>query len=96
MSSKSGFAAISRSPPGSASLATERLENAQRERIWAIVEAHQVELSVRQIAAVTDLSSSRVHQLLGSDEALEIPPMAQPAAQAGPAKSARPAGPPRE
>src|SRR3954453_21536804 len=54
-------------------LATERLEDAQRERIWAIVEAHQAELSVRQIAAATGLSSSRVHQLLGSDEAREIP-----------------------
>src|SRR3954467_14235062 len=54
-------------------LATERLEDAQRERIWAIVEAHQAELSIRQIAAATGLSSSRVHQLLGSDEAREIP-----------------------
>jgi hypothetical protein len=54
-------------------LATERLEEAQRERIWAIVETHQSGLSVRQIAAATGLSSSRVHQLLGSDEAREIP-----------------------
>src|SRR4051812_13741220 len=54
-------------------LATERLEGAQRERIWAIVEAHQSGLSVRKIAAATGLSSSRVHQLLGSDEAREIP-----------------------
>ncbi len=54
-------------------LATERLEDAQHERLWAIVEAHQSGLSVRQIASATDLSSSRVHQLLGSDEAREIP-----------------------
>src|SRR3954454_5346244 len=54
-------------------LATERMEEAQRERIWAIVEAHQSGLSVRQIAAATGLSPSRVHQLLGSDEAREIP-----------------------
>src|SRR5512133_1040215 len=54
-------------------LATERLEEAQRERIWAIVEAHQSGLSVRQIAVATGLSSSRVHQLLGSDEARKIP-----------------------
>jgi hypothetical protein len=54
-------------------LATERLEEAQRERIWAVVEAHQSGLSVRQIAAATGLSSSRVHQLLASEEAREIP-----------------------
>src|SRR4051794_26024929 len=54
-------------------LATGRLEDAQRERVWAIVEAHQAGLSVRQIASATGLSSSRVHQLLGSDEAREIP-----------------------
>src|SRR4051812_47112940 len=54
-------------------LATERLDEAQRERIWAIVDAHQAGLSVRQIASATGLSSSRVHQLLGSDEAREIP-----------------------
>src|SRR5215210_7976400 len=54
-------------------LATERLEDAQRERVWAIVEAHQAGLSVRQTAAATGLGSSRVHQLLGSDEAREIP-----------------------
>src|SRR4051795_10658662 len=54
-------------------LATERLDEAQRERIWAIVEAQQSGLSVRQIAAATGLSSSRVHQLLGSDEGREIP-----------------------
>src|SRR3954463_15650613 len=54
-------------------LATQRREEAQRERIWAIVEAHQAGLSVRQIAAATGVSSSRVHQLLGSDEARAIP-----------------------
>jgi AraC-like DNA-binding protein len=54
-------------------LATERLEEAQRERIWAVVEAHQSGLSIRQIAAATGLSSSRVHQLLGSEESREIP-----------------------
>jgi hypothetical protein len=54
-------------------LATERLEEAQRERIWAIVEAHKSGLSVRRIAAATGLSSSRAHQLLRSDEAREIP-----------------------
>jgi AraC-like DNA-binding protein len=54
-------------------LATERLEEAQQERIWAVVEAHQAGLSIRQIAAATGLSPSRVHQLLGSEEAKEIP-----------------------
>ncbi len=54
-------------------LATERLEGAQRERIWAVVEAHESGLSIRQIAAATGLSSSRVHQLLGSEESREIP-----------------------
>src|SRR3954465_6596257 len=54
-------------------LATERLDEAQRERIWAIVEAHQSGLSVRRIASATGLSSSRVHQLLGSDGAREPP-----------------------
>ena len=54
-------------------LATDRLDEAQQERIWAVVEAHQSGLSIRQIAAATGLSPSRVHQLLGSDEAREIP-----------------------
>jgi AraC-like DNA-binding protein len=54
-------------------LATDRLEEAQQERIWAVVEAHQLGLSIRQIAAATGLSPSRVHQLLGSEEAREIP-----------------------
>src|SRR3954471_12214158 len=54
-------------------LATERLEEAQQERVWAVVEAHQAGLSIRQIAAATGLSRSRVHQLLGSDEAKEVP-----------------------
>ena len=40
-------------------LRTERLEGAQRERIWASTEAHESGLSVRQIASATGLSSSR-------------------------------------
>src|SRR5919199_5226655 len=71
-------------------LATERLEEAQQERVWAVVEAHQAGLSIRQIAAATGLSRSRVHQLLGSDEAKEIPRwLSQRRGQAG----GPPAGP---
>src|SRR3954469_23525710 len=54
-------------------LATGRLEEAQRERIWAVVEAHQSGLSIRQIAAATGLGSSRVHPLPGSEESRETP-----------------------
>ena len=76
-------------------LATQRLDDAQRERVWAIVEAHQSGLSIRRIAAATGLSSSRVHQLLGSDEAREIPRWLKPTAPAGPPKSTRRPSPPR-
>jgi hypothetical protein len=54
-------------------LATTRLEDAERERIWAIVAAHEAGLSIRKIAAATGLSRSRIHQLLQSDDAREIP-----------------------
>jgi transcriptional regulator with XRE-family HTH domain len=55
-------------------LATTRLAEAEQERIWAIVAAHQAGLSIRQIAAATGLSRSRIHQLLQDDEARDIPP----------------------
>src|SRR5215475_4351459 len=45
-------------------LATTHLEEAERERIWAIVAAHDAGLSIRKIAAATGLSRSRIHQLL--------------------------------
>src|SRR5919201_520875 len=54
-------------------LATTRLEEAERERIWAIVAAHHAGLSIRQIAAATGLSRSRIHQLLQDTEARESP-----------------------
>jgi IclR helix-turn-helix domain len=54
-------------------LATTRLAEAEQERSWAIVAAHQAGLSIRQIAAATGLSRSRIHQLLQDDEAREIP-----------------------
>ena len=54
-------------------LATTRVKDAERERIWAIAKAHAEGLSIRTIAKVTGLSSSRVHQLLHTDEAERIP-----------------------
>jgi AraC-like DNA-binding protein len=51
---------------------TQRAET-ERERIWAMVAAHEAGLSIRKIAAATGLSASRVHQLLQADEAREIP-----------------------
>jgi hypothetical protein len=54
-------------------LATTRLADAERERIWAIVAAKEAGLSIRQTARATGLSPTRVHQLLKADEAREIP-----------------------
>ena len=54
-------------------LATTRLVEAEQERLWAIVAAHHAGLSIRQIAAATGLSRSRIHQLLQDNEAREIP-----------------------
>src|SRR5260221_11582841 len=50
-----------------------RFTDAQVERTWAIVSAHQAGLSIRKIAAATGLSSSRIHQLLNAPEAKQIP-----------------------
>jgi hypothetical protein len=50
-----------------------RFSDAQTERTWAIVSAHQAGLSIRRIAGATGLSSSRIHQLLNAPEAKEIP-----------------------
>ena len=50
-----------------------RFSDAQVERIWAIVSAHQAGLSIRKIAGATGLSSSRIHQFLNASEAKEIP-----------------------
>jgi transposase len=53
--------------------ANVRFSDAQTERNWAIVSAHQPGLSIRKIAGVTGLSSSRIHQLLNAPEAQGIP-----------------------
>lgn len=53
--------------------ASVRFSDAQTERIWAIVSAHQAGLSIRKIAEASGLSSSRIHQLLNAPEAQEIP-----------------------
>src|SRR5208283_2016189 len=50
-----------------------RFTDAQVERIWAIVSAHQAGLSIRKIAGAIGLSSSRIHQLLNAPEGKEIP-----------------------
>lgn len=53
-------------------LTTARLEEAQQERIWAIGAAKVAGLSIRKIAAATNLSPTRVHQLLQDPEVDEI------------------------
>jgi hypothetical protein len=53
--------------------ASIRFADAQVERIWAIISAHQAGLSIRKIAGATGLSSSRIHQLLNAPEGKEIP-----------------------
>jgi DNA-binding transcriptional regulator LsrR (DeoR family) len=50
-------------------LATTRLADAERERVWAIVAAHDAGWSIRNIAATTGLSRSRIHQLLQEEKA---------------------------
>lgn len=54
-------------------LATTRLQTAQQEHVWAIAAANSEGLSIRKITAATGLSSSRVHQVLHTEEALQIP-----------------------
>ena len=47
--------------------------DARIERAWALSSAHQSGLSIRPIAAATDLSPSRVHQILASAKAKDMP-----------------------
>ena len=54
-------------------LAVTRLAEAERERIWAIVAAKEAGLSIRQIARASGVSPTRIHQLLQTEEAREIP-----------------------
>ena len=54
-------------------LATTRFEEAERKRIWALVAAQHVGLSMRNIAAATGLSRSRIHQRLQDSEGHDIP-----------------------
>jgi len=53
--------------------ASARFADAQLERVWAIQSAHELGLSIRAIAAVTGLSSSRIHQMLNAEDTATIP-----------------------
>jgi DNA-binding transcriptional MerR regulator len=50
-----------------------RFADAQLERLWAIQSAHELGLSIRQIAAATGLSSSRIHQVINANDLVTIP-----------------------
>jgi hypothetical protein len=54
-------------------LTVTRLADAEQERIWAIVAAREAGLSIRQIARAIGVSPTRIHQLLQTDEAQDIP-----------------------
>ncbi len=54
-------------------MASRRVEEAERKRVWAVAAANSAGLSIRKIGVATNLSSSRLHQLLHTDEAGEIP-----------------------
>jgi hypothetical protein len=64
---------LERRPIARLKTANIRFTDAQIERIWAIVSAHQTGPSIRKIAAATGLSSSRIHQLFNASEGKEIP-----------------------
>src|SRR3954454_2649949 len=53
--------------------ANARFADAQLERVWAIKSAHELGLSIRAIATVTGLSSSRIHQVLSAEDTAAIP-----------------------
>ena len=53
-------------------VAITRLDAAARERLRAIMAAHEAGWSLRKIAAATGLSRSRIHQLLQEEKARVI------------------------
>ena len=74
-------------------LAMTRLADAEQERIWAIVAAKEAGLSIRQIARATGVSPTRIHQLLQTDEAREIPGWLSQLHTPGLAPAGEPPGP---
>ena len=50
-----------------------RFADAQFERLWAIKSAHELGLSIRQIAEATGVSSSQIQQALNGKDANKIP-----------------------
>ena len=54
------------------SRAAWRLEQAERERSWALASARAEGVSIRKLAAVVRLSSSRVHQLVAAADLDEL------------------------
>ena len=69
--------------------ASIRFTDAQVERIWGIISAHQAGLSIRKIAGATGLSSSRIHQLLNAPEGKELSQLRQSSRGSGGRKKAK-------
>ena len=55
------------------SRAAWRLEQAERERVWALVSARAEGISIRGLAAAIGLSPSRVHQLVADADLDALP-----------------------
>jgi hypothetical protein len=53
--------------------ASVRFADAQAERMWTIKSAHEQGLSIRQIATASGVSSSRIHQVLNTEDPTPIP-----------------------
>jgi hypothetical protein len=54
------------------SRAAWRLEQAERERSWALASAHAEGMSIRALAAAAGLSASRVHQIVAAADLDEL------------------------